>query len=54
MATDFFEQLAACLALDDGCEGLGGEWETSGLCGIRGWDVQNSSTLELRRRLMDF
>ena len=50
----FAVQLAACLALDSGCDGLGGEWEAGGLCSVREWDELNGSTLEMRQRLMDF
>jgi hypothetical protein len=54
IASYSFVQLASCLALDSGCDGLGGEWEAGGMCSVREWDGLNVSTLEMRQRLMDF
>ena len=49
-------QLARCLALGDACDGAGGEWEASGVCGMsqEGWSGLDDATLGLRQRLMDF
>jgi hypothetical protein len=55
-SSDVAVQLSECLALGTGCDGAGGEWEVAGLCGVRGgqWGQIDDSTLELRKRLMDF
>jgi hypothetical protein len=49
-------QLAGCFALGVGCDGAGGEWEASGVCGVSrgGWRALDNSTEGLRHRLMDF
>ncbi len=49
-------QLAGCFALGVGCDGAGGEWEASGVCGVQrgGWRALDDATEGLRKRLMEF
>ncbi len=49
-------QLSTCFALGIGCEMAGGEWQSVGLCDVRGgqWGQLDDATIELRNRLMDF